>query len=86
MLVEDQQVKVQADEKFKSFTKPEKKNLSDSIFKPFYKFIFDDLLIELIERKYKKELIQKQSIDLILNSFQKYVDSHTSQNQNSYSR
>ena len=40
---------------------------------------------ELIS-KYKKQSIQKQSIDIILASFQKYVDSHTSQNQNSYSR
>lgn len=80
MLVEGRQVDVLADDKFKQFTQLEKKNLSDNIFKPFYKFIFDDLIIELIEKKYKKEMIQKQSIELILNSFQKYVDSHTSQN------
>lgn len=66
------------DDKFKIFTKLERKNLSNQIFKPFYEFILRDLITELIDKKYKKELIQKQSIDLILNSFQKYVDSHTS--------
>ena len=69
MLVEGRQVDVLADDKFKQFTQLEKKILSDNIFKPFYKFIFDDLIIELIEKKYKKEMIQKQSIELILNSF-----------------
>lgn len=68
------------------FSKKDKNLLLSTIMKPFYQHLFEDIIQGLINNRYKKDLIQKESIDIILNSFQKYVDSHTQYNQGKYSR
>ena len=69
----------------KPFSKQDKKQLLEVIFTPFYEHLYSDLILSLID-KYKKELVLKQSIELILNSFQKYVDSHSHHNVTSFSK